>query len=104
MAMHKKSFNVDIDDKLSDRFSAQVEERGYTKYRAIEGALRAFIAMPAELQVQLMGNQISDVLQLMKEKLLDADLIQRLEKLTPDQRDQLVLLAKKGAKIASQKK
>ncbi|KKN73481.1 hypothetical protein LCGC14_0400560 [marine sediment metagenome] len=104
MAMHKKPFTVDVDEQLSDAFSAQADERGYTKYRAIEGALRAFIALPAGLQVDLMGNQISDVLTIIKTKLLDADLIDRLESLTPSQRTKLVALAKESAKIISRKK
>jgi len=54
MAMHKKSFNVDVDEELSDGFSAQVDKRGYTKYRAIEGALRAFMSLPPEEQVKWM--------------------------------------------------
>lgn len=104
MAMHKKPFTVDINEKVSDAFSAQVEQRGFTKYRAIEGALRAFMVLPADLQVELIGNEIPDVLCLIREKLLDADLISRLGKLAPEQRSQLVALAKEGAKILSQGK
>lgn len=54
MGLNKKSFSVDINEKLSEAFSSQVAERGYTKYRAIEGALRAFMSLPAEEQVRLM--------------------------------------------------
>jgi len=56
MGMHKKSFSVDVDDGVSDAFSSQVADRGYTKYRAVEGALRAFIAMPPEAQVAFMSD------------------------------------------------
>jgi len=59
MAMHKKSFNVDVDEKLSDEFSAQVEQRGYTKYRAIEGALRGFMVLSAENQVRLISGNLA---------------------------------------------
>jgi len=52
MAMHNKSFNVDVNENLSDEFSNQISERGYTKYRAIEGALRAFMALSPAEQVQ----------------------------------------------------
>jgi hypothetical protein len=104
MVMHKKPFTVDCDEQLSELFSKQVEERGFTKYRAVEGALRAFIALPKELQVELMNNQISDVSQLIKEKLLDADLLEKMRKLTPEQRNQVVFLAKKAAKIVSPKR
>lgn len=103
MAMHKKPFTVDVDDDVSEAFSDQIEVRGYIKYRAIEGALRAFMALPPELQVQLMNNNVSDVSHLIKEKLLDADLVSRLGKLTSEQRNQLVALAKEGAKVLSRK-
>jgi hypothetical protein len=55
MAMHKKSFNIDVNENLSDEFSAQVTKRGYTKYRAIEGALRAFMALSPAEQVKWMS-------------------------------------------------
>jgi len=58
--MHNKSFNVDVNENLSDEFSNQISERGYTKYRAIEGALRAFMALSPAEQVQWMsqGNSV----------------------------------------------
>lgn len=61
MGTQQKNFNVNIDAQLSDGFSAQVEQRGYTKYRAIEGALRGFMALSAEDQVRLIsGNLVAE--------------------------------------------
>lgn len=54
MANERKAFTVEVNSDLSKQFSAQTEQRGYFKYRAIEGALRAFMALPAEEQVSLM--------------------------------------------------
>jgi len=102
--MHKKSFNVDVDDELSDLFSKQCEERGYTKYRAVEGSLRAWVVLSPDLQVLLMNSQITDVAQLIKDKLLDAELLEKMESLSPGERHQLFSLAKQGAKIISRKK
>lgn len=59
MGNQQKNFNVNIDETLSDAFSAQVEQRGYTKYRAIEGALRGFMALSAENQVRLISGNLA---------------------------------------------
>lgn len=66
MTMHKKTFTVDVDEELSEAFSAQVDERGYTKYRALEGAIRAFIVIPAEIQVKLMSNTKENIAELLQ--------------------------------------
>ncbi len=55
MGMHKNAFTVDVNEELSNSFSSQVEERAYTKYRAIEGALRLFMALDPGRQVALMS-------------------------------------------------
>lgn len=103
MAMHKKTFTVDVDDGLSEAFSAQVDERGYTKYRALEGALRAFIAIPPEAQVALMSNgaEAEDIL---LNSFRDMGLEVDLQKLSPAQRVQILTLAKEAAKTISRKK
>ena len=44
--MHKKTFTVDVDDEVSEAFSAQVEKRGYTKYRSFAAALKPLTPMP----------------------------------------------------------
>lgn len=104
MAMHKNSFNVDVDDVLSESFSTLCDERGYTKYRAIEGALRAFIALPDELQVALMKSQNSDVYELLVHNLRDIELHKILQALTPEQRMVLIESAKVVTKRLFQKK
>lgn len=61
MGNEQKNFNVNIAAQLSDEFSTHVEQRGYTKYRAIEGALRGFMALSAEDQVRLIsGNLVTE--------------------------------------------
>ncbi len=51
MAMHDKSFNVDIPPAVSQAFSEHVDQQGYTKWRAIMGAVKAYMALPADIQV-----------------------------------------------------
>jgi len=76
----QKNFNVYVDEKVANAFSEQIDERGYTKYRAVEGALRAFIAIPPEVQVELMSNppdgELEELLQ--KSYALSNDQIEKL--------------------------
>ena len=102
--MHKKSFNVDVSDAVSDEFSAQVDERGYTKYRAVEGALRVFMALPADIQVKLMSNGIEDIVNLLTEALLDAEIMRFLGSLPPQQRQTLLQDVKQARVKVSRKK
>jgi len=101
MAQHKKSFNVDVDSALSDAFSAQVDERGYTKYRAIEGALRAYMAMPTELQVRLISaTSTDDIYTMLVELLLEAEILHRLDGLGPAKAQFLEMLSTAKARTS----
>ena len=52
----KKNINVNIDKKIADEFARQTDERGYTKYRAVEGAFRLWLqANPDEQVKQING-------------------------------------------------
>jgi len=52
----QKNFNVYVDEIVADDFSDYIDKSGYTKYRAVEAALRAFMSIPPEAQVALMSN------------------------------------------------
>ena len=91
------------DEKIFDEFSKIVDKRGYTKYRAVEAALRAFIALPEEAQVKLMSNEMEPEIVLIdtfREKALEYD----LSKLSPAQRVKVIALVKEAAKSISRKK
>jgi hypothetical protein len=103
MAMHKKTFTVDVNDDLSEAFSAQVDERGYTKYRALEGAMRAFVALPAEVQVKLMSNSMKESYDVMVRGLLEAEVSKHLDKLGPAKAKFLALLREAKAQEGRKK-
>jgi len=42
---NRKAFTVDTNISLSELFTKQALERGFTKYRAIEGAIRCWLAL-----------------------------------------------------------
>lgn len=103
MVMNKKAFNVDVDKEVSEKFSEQVIDRGYTKYRAVEAALRAFCVLPEEAQVKLMSNKKDPELILIdtyREKALEYD----LSKISPVKRARILSLVKEVSKSVSPKK
>jgi len=100
----QKNFNVNVDEKIADKFSEQIELRGYTKYRAIEGAMKAFTALPDQLQVALMKSTNQDTYKLLVHGLRDIELIKGLQALTPEQRLILIESAKEVSKRLFAKK
>lgn len=60
MVRQRKSYAIDAGVEVQEAFSAHIEKRRYTKYRAIEvafrafRAFRAFMALPVDIQVELM--------------------------------------------------
>ena len=99
----QKNFSVNIGETLCDDFSEHIDKNGYTKYRAIEGALRAFMAIPPEAQVALMSNT-KNARDILIKVFGDAALEDDLQKLSPAQRNQILALAKEAAKTISRKK
>jgi len=99
----QKNFSCNIEPEVAEAFSAQVDVRGYTKYRAIEGAIRAFLAIPPEAQVALMSNN-ADAKEILLNTFRDLGLQVDLQKLSPAQRTQILTLAKEAAKTISRKK
>ena len=101
--MKRKSFAVDVSEELPEQFSEQADSFGYTKYRAIEGALRAWMALPPDLQVKLMSNSTPDVRQSITESLLGLAIQAHLDELGPAKEEFLALL-KQAKEQAAQKK
>ena len=54
--MARVSFNNNIEEELVKKFDEVVNSRAYVKYRAIQGAVRAFLLIPSDLQTQLIEN------------------------------------------------
>jgi len=48
----QKSFGVDVDSKLLDEFTEQYTSRGFKKYRTLEGALRLWLTLSSQEQIQ----------------------------------------------------
>ena len=93
MAMHEKAFNVDISDDLADKFSALAEKLAMHKYRVIEGAVRAFLVLPADVQVAVItADEGTDIHTILVEALLETEILKELDQLGPAKEKFLVLL------------
>ena len=99
----KKTLNI-FDEKVFSDLTKLVEEKGYTQYRAVEGAIRAFIALPDELQVALMKGNNQNVYKLLIHSLRDIELTKNLQALSPEQRLVLIESAKEVTKRLFPKK
>lgn len=94
----EKNITAYINPKIAEAFSAQCEKIGYQKYRAIEGAIRAFICLPDEIQVALMKSDNRDVYKMLIQNLRDIELTKGLQALTPEQRLILIESSKEVSK------
>ena len=106
MSMHKKSFTVDVPTDVSTAFSKHIEDQGYTKWKAIMGALKAYMVLPPDVQV-FVNNPNTTVKQARK-KIADCYgdqlRLELLGKLTPQQQMFLMETAKETAAQLSRKK
>jgi len=100
----EKNITAYINPKVAEAFSEQCEKIGYQKYRAIEGAIKAFISLPDELQVALMKSSNQDTYKLLVQGLRDIELIKGLQALTPEQRLILIESSKEVSKRLFPKK
>lgn len=83
----KRSFTVDIVEDLSDEFEDFRVKAGFTKWQAITGALKAYMALPADVQVALNSPDmtVNAAGKLITDKICDLERIRLLGKLDPDQ-------------------
>ena len=83
----KRSFTVDILEDLSDEFEEFRVKSGFTKWQAITGAIKAYMALPAEVQVALNAPDmtVESAVMLITDKICDLERIRLLGKLDPDQ-------------------
>jgi len=99
----KKTLNI-LDVNVFNALTKLVEDKGYTQYRAVEGAIRAFIALPDSLQVELMKSTNQDAYKILVHGLRDIELIKGLQALTPEQRLVLIESSKEVSKRLFPKK
>ena len=96
----QKNLNANINAEVFDAFETQKDKYGWNKYRAVEAALKAFMAMPAELQVRIISAEPSNnIYPLLIRGLVDAEIAKHLDNLGPTREKFLALLAQvKGKK------
>lgn len=90
----KASFSHNIDDELCRAFDATVDIVGGEKYRHVEAAIKAYLALPESLQDQLRKPRTSIETAKLKIRThyIEAEVQLEREKLSPHQ-EQLLLAA-----------
>jgi hypothetical protein len=83
----KRPFTVDIWEGLADKFEDFRIRSGFTKWQAITGALRAYMSLPADVQVALNAPDmtVEAAGKLITDKICDLERIRLLGKLDPGQ-------------------
>lgn len=103
----KKPFTVTIPEGPATAFGDHIERRGYLKWTAILGALRAYMALPPELQVWLNDPTATMTDPEVAEKMCDYFAARRREdllaRLPADQQQMLVELARETAERLEKK-
>lgn len=98
----KKTITI-FDEKVFNDFDKHTQQRGLIKYRAVEAALTAFMALPPDAQMALMSNTVNPE-EILKKTFSDLALQQDLAKLSPARRTQILELARQAAKTICGKK
>ncbi len=93
----------DIDSKLYDEFSKLAEENGWTKYRVLEGAIRAFLILPFSAQAALMLNN-TNAREIITQALLKDDYDKVLGQFSPVQLRQILAIMQESKEKTSPRK
>jgi len=99
----RKAFTVELNEKLADEFTDFVDKRGLKKTRALEGAVRGFMAYPPDVQTRLMDNSLSDAYTILVDGLVDAEIAKHIDELGPA-KDKFLALLKQATEKGGRKK
>ena len=100
MGTNPKSFTVDVPPEVSRAFSDHADEQGYTKWKAVMGALRVYMVLSPDAQVcaNNLNKTLTDLGAVMEKVYRDALLLKFLEALTPEQQAFVIEAARDIAK------
>ena len=101
----KKMFAAEISEFLADEFLRHCEQKRYLKFGAIEGALKTFMVLDSDLQVQLMASDLSieDAKQIIHESIIDSQISKFLDALSDAEKQKVLADAKAYKGKVSQK-
>lgn len=103
--MVKKILSAELTEDVLDAFATYVYEHGYVKYRCLEAAMKAFMALPANVQSQLMKEACPQekVRRIITEALLNLEIQKEIDSLGPARAEFLNLLLQAKAKVYRKK-
>jgi hypothetical protein len=100
------TLSVELDAALHKRFSAHVHTAGDLKYKAIEAAFKAYLALDPSIQAKLQNLEVDETQAkaLIEEFYSDLEMKRALANLTPPQRAELLLNTKQSREKVFRKK
>jgi len=103
MAIHRKPFNVDIDEGIAESFQKFIDSTGLSKYRVLQAAIRAYLALPPDLQLRLTNPDTDDIYAILVRSIIERETQKHLEELGPAKEEFLLLLKQAKAKVVRKK-
>jgi hypothetical protein len=100
----KKILSTELTASIADEFTDYISDNRMIKYRALEGSMKLFQAVPLEVQTQAMKEScgVEDVLQLLIDSLLNYEALRLLSALPPQDRLSMIRQLKKAREKFSQ--
>ena len=103
---NKKTFSTEMSGAILDEFNSYVVQHGYVKYRAVEAAMKAFMAFPPDVQSALMQESKNQkgILNLIANGIIDKQILSQITHLLPEQKGHLFQEIKQLRAKVSRKK
>lgn len=93
---NSKDFYAEVDTAVNNAIKQQCKKRGQIKNDATTAALRVWLALPRDIQAELMEEPPANVYDFLVGRLLDAATVAFLRSLSPEGRQRVVRVAKQA--------
>jgi len=91
-----KAVFANIDKNLAESFDKYIEDRGYTKYRALQTAIKIYMCLPNDVLSACMESNAKDFYRVLLSAIQSRELTRRIQTMTPDQQALMFDLVKEG--------
>ena len=98
---NSKDFYAEVESVVANALKGQCKKRGQIKQDAVTAAIRVWLALPRDIQAELIDEPPVNVYEFLVERLLDAATIGFLRTLPPEARQVVFASASKAIRKAS---
>ncbi|MHC4334605.1 MAG: hypothetical protein ACYSUV_12775 [Planctomycetota bacterium] len=101
---NSKDFYAEVNSSVSDAVKEQCKKRGQIKNDVTTAALRVWMALPRDIQGELIEEPPANVYKFLVERMLDAATLGYLRSLSPEGRQFVVATVREASRKVSRKK